>query len=209
MTSRSSMKNSLKKISVYLMFALIIVLFPVLSLAQLSEEERSYYFDDARISSSPNTIKLDLLWLSQKELSVHWEHNYSRHVSFEAALGYLMPEYQHSLWSYLFLEEYKRQYYPSGFSVFLQNKFYTKAGFKSTYFHIGIKHRRFSTMSSMDYLTGPGIQWVLGDRIKLDLNASLCVRTKKRKSNDKYGYQDGDEFMTDLPISLRIGYILK
>jgi hypothetical protein len=190
--------------------ALFILLFMssgVWGQATLSETEKQDYFNDKRISASKNTVKTDLVGFIQKELSVYLEHKYAQMLSIEVALGYLFPGYQHSVYSTLFAES-DSQYYGSGFSTYLQQRFYTSSGFKPYYIQFNVKHRQFSTMSSGDLMLGFGQQWLLGDRFWFDMCLGMGLRKKWRRPNDPYGYQDFDDFMLSIPVSLKLGYIL-
>jgi hypothetical protein len=172
----------------------------------LSDAEKKEYFDDAKISVSRNTLKIDLPSFIQKELSLYFEHKYADKLSLEVAVGYLFPGYHHSVYSALF---YNPDEQGSGFSTFLQQRFYTTTGFNPYYIQFSVKHRQFATMSSGDLMLGFGQKWLLGDRIWFDLSLGMGLRKKWRKSNDPYGYQEWDDFMLGIPIIMKVGYILK
>jgi hypothetical protein len=170
----------------------------------LSDSERDHYFDDNKISTSRHTLKIDIFPLIQKELALNWEYAYHRHNSLETSIGYLRPGYHHSWITLISGITDDIELYPGAFSVSLQNRFYYKPGFKSQYANVGIKHRRFSTMASTDFLVGTGYQWLFHDRLKFDLNFSIGWRRKVRKENDSYGVQDFDKFTIDLPLSVKL-----
>jgi hypothetical protein len=177
------------------------------SSAQLTDDEKNYFFDDNTISSSKNIIKTDLVGFVQKEIVVLWEHSYAPKISFEAGVGILADGYSHSLWNKL-LADNKFVMDGSGVSISLQNRFFYRKGFSSPYVHFGIKHRRFSQLTSTDYLTGLGMQYLVGNRIKVDFAFSLCWRRQNPKDDQTTAFEDFDNNTIDVPLSLKIGYLL-
>ncbi len=175
--------------------------------AQLSEGEKDYFFDDNAISSSKNTLKVDLLGLAQKELGLRWERAYVPKISFEAGAGILLEGYNHSLWNKVWGENEYRVH-DGGCWLFLQNRFYYQKGFRSPYAHIGIKHRRFPRLTSTDYLVGTGWKLLAGNRFIIDFSFSLCWRNQNLKDGESYAFDGGSDSTVDMPISFNLGYLL-
>lgn len=208
------MKNSQRVAARILLMFLLVPTSYIMGQVPLSDAERREYFNDDKISVSRNTLKVDLVSFAQRELAVHLEHRYGQILSLEVAVGYLFRGYHHSVFPALLpvifaVPEWEREYYNSGFSTFLQQRFYTSTGFNPYYIQFYVKHRKFSTMSSGDFMLGMGKQWLLGERIWVDLNFGMGLRKKWRQANDPYAYRDPEDITTDFPLSLKIGYILK
>lgn len=196
------------------LIALLFVFIPVFS--QISQSEREIYFDDKQISSSKNAIKINLLWLLQKEAALIWEHHYAPKLSFQVGAGWIADGYHHS--QYHMLSELNDiiispKVEGSGWSLILENRFYHKTGPSSRFYNFSYKHRNFSDLHSNDLMIGVGLYFMLIDRFKLDFSANFCFRIINLKSpessweGDNY-YADINKFNVDIPLSINIGYLL-
>ncbi len=191
-------------------FIIIFILTLFLGFSSFAQEQNEPLFyqkskKSAKLTNSSNILKTDVVSIIGGELPFIWEHKFSKTFGIELGAGVLLPYYVNT--DLIFSDNIDFSNDKSGYS-FLANIKAQPFWFSDENFYtiFGVHYRHYSTCSFSSFSIGEGYQWLLFEKLSLDVGLQGGFLAIKSFETETYNDDSGMKFYFGL--SLRLGYIL-
>ena len=135
------------------------------------------------------------------------EYRYAKSFAIEGGVGYLGKNFRYFFPLDKIIDE-DAMFTPgkSGYYLSLENKLGPSFRSFSIFASLGMKYRHFEELSTKEFYTGGGYQWIIGDRFSLDTELNIGMMTQHSYDNKTYVFSTFNNFYPFLTIGIKLGY---